>query len=55
MTHQDLNMMAVLAAAERTESQWVELLDKAGFWILHIWTADDEVSECLIEAVVRER
>ncbi|KAL9120610.1 MAG: hypothetical protein Q9187_002836 [Circinaria calcarea] len=53
MTFQDLNMMALLAATERTETQWEELLDKAGFRIVQIWQPNDDVSESLIEAVVK--
>ena len=53
MTLQDLNMMTVLASIERTEEQWRVLLEKAGFKIIQIWKPDDEVSEHLIEAVVK--
>lgn len=52
MTHQDLNMMGVFAGMERTEQQLYEMLGNAGFKIEHIWSANDAVSECLIEAVV---
>ena len=51
MTHQDLNMMAMLSAMERTEQQMRELLQGAGLQIRHIWRADDVESECIIEAV----
>ncbi|MCJ1321544.1 hypothetical protein MMC15_006889 [Xylographa vitiligo] len=54
MTAQDLNMMAVLNAIERTEKQWYELLESSGLRIENIWRPDDDVSECLIEAVVKE-
>ena len=52
MTHQDFNMMGVYAGMERTKQQWHELLERAGFKIQSIWSADDAISECLIEAVV---
>ncbi|KAL8798877.1 MAG: hypothetical protein Q9182_006307 [Xanthomendoza sp. 2 TL-2023] len=51
MTHQDLNMMAMFAAMERTERQWHALLGEAGFKIEGIWRSADAASECLIEAV----
>ena len=54
MTAQDLNMMAVLNAIERTEKQWYELLESSGLKIENIWRPDDDGSECLIEAVVKE-
>ena len=53
MTLQDLNMMTVLASVERTEQQWRSLLDTAGFEIVQIWKPNDEVSEHLIEAIVK--
>ncbi|MCJ1378681.1 hypothetical protein MMC17_001780 [Xylographa soralifera] len=54
MTAQDLNMMAVLSAIERTEKQWYELLEGSGLRIVKIWRPNDDVSECLIEAVVKQ-
>lgn len=51
MTHQDLNMMSLLSAVERTEPQWRELLDSAGFEIAHVWRPEDPKTECIIEAV----
>ncbi|MCJ1405545.1 hypothetical protein MMC11_008773 [Xylographa trunciseda] len=54
MTAQDLNMMAALSAIERTEKQWCDLLESSGLSIVKIWRPDDDVSECLIEAVVKE-
>lgn len=39
MTHLDLNLMAVLAAIERTETQWRELLESAGLRIVMIRNA----------------
>ena len=54
MTAMDLNMMSVLSAMERTEKQWYELLESSGLRIKKIWRSDDDVSECLIEAVVKE-
>lgn len=36
----DWQMMACLAAAERTEAQWRELLQKAGLEVVRIWTGD---------------
>lgn len=43
-TAQDLFMMALAAAQERTESQWRELLGKVGLKVTKIWSkgTDDE-------------
>ena len=41
--------MAGLSASERTEQQWHELLETAGFKIVKIWTYDPG-TESLIEA-----
>ncbi|PYI01158.1 S-adenosyl-L-methionine-dependent methyltransferase [Aspergillus sclerotiicarbonarius CBS 121057] len=49
----DWVMMADFAGAERTEAQWRELLTRAGFRILKIWTGD-AWSESLIECEVVE-
>ena len=53
MTHQDLNMMATSSAMERTEQQTRDLLEGAGFRIVHIWRPDDVESECIIQAVAK--
>lgn len=49
----DINMMNIFAALERTEKQWVDLLERAGFRVVKIWRADyDGVgSNALFEAV----
>ncbi len=52
MTHQDLNMMALFNAMQRTEPQMHALLEGAGLKIAHIWKPTDVESECTIEAVV---
>lgn len=48
----DLTMMAVLAAMERTESHWHELLNSVGLVITKIWTCYPE-AESIIEAVLK--
>ncbi len=48
----DLHMMAMLAAKERTESQWKRLLESAGLTIVKIWRSGGE--EGVIEAVLKE-
>ncbi|KAL4889361.1 S-adenosyl-L-methionine-dependent methyltransferase [Aspergillus ambiguus] len=50
-TSLDFIMLGNFAGGERTESQWQQLLDAAGFRIMHIWTAD-KWSESLIECEV---
>jgi demethylsterigmatocystin 6-O-methyltransferase len=47
----DLMMMQTCDGMERTETQWHELLGKAGFKIVKIWRADVGTT-CVIEAVV---
>ena len=51
VTALDWYMMACAASAERTESEWRELLRAAGLRTVGIWTADGAV-ESLIEAVL---
>ena len=46
----DITMMAVLAATERTERQWRELIDSVGLRIEKIWTKVEE-EESIIELV----
>ena len=45
----DMIMMVNFSACERTEQNWRELLDHAGFKIAKIWT-DEPGTESLIEA-----
>ncbi|KAJ5457217.1 hypothetical protein N7530_012491 [Penicillium desertorum] len=49
----DINMINIFAALERTEKQWVDLLERAGFRVVKIWRADynDVGSNALFEAV----
>jgi hypothetical protein len=49
----DINMMNIFAALERTEKQWVDLLERAGFRVVKIWRAnyDGVGSNMLFEAV----
>ena len=47
----DLNMLAMHAGMERTQSQWRELLGSAGFEIVNFWPPPGE-GEGVIEAVV---
>ena len=46
----DITMMAALAATERTERQWRELIDSVGLRIEKIWTKVEE-EESIIELV----
>ena len=45
----DMVMMANFSASERTEQNWRELLESAGFKIVTIWTYEPG-TESLIEA-----
>lgn len=51
-TRSDMNMMAMLAAMERSEQQWRDLLGSVGLKILNIWTAEidsERIIECVLE------
>lgn len=50
-TQCDINVMALLAAMERSEKQWHALLASVGLEITKIWTAEGG-SESVIEAVL---
>ena len=47
-TQSDLNMMALLASMERSETQWRRLLKLAGLKVVKVWPG---VPESVIEAV----
>ncbi|TDZ33516.1 O-methyltransferase [Colletotrichum trifolii] len=49
VTSLDMLMMAGLAAAERTEGQWADVITGAGLRIVKIWRGMDR-GECIIEA-----
>lgn len=51
ITSLDWFMMALVATAERTETEWTALLRSAGLKVVGIWTTDLAV-ESLIEAVL---
>ena len=52
----DLSMMALFSSMERTQAQWVELVESAGFDVVNVWKADVLVASGanLIEAVCRK-
>lgn len=41
-TQSDINMMALLAAMERSEAQWRRLLERAGLQVIKIWHGTPE-------------
>ena len=47
----DLMVMSTLGAMERSESQWRDLLDKAGFRIKDVFTYTEELRDSVIVAV----
>lgn len=50
----DMTMMAFNSGMERTGKQWSELLDKAGFEVVKVWTPEgDEDADGIVEAVVK--
>ena len=50
-TQIDLTMMASLAAMERTEKQWIDMLDKAGLKIAKKVVYDEELHDTLMIVV----
>lgn len=49
-TQKDIQMMAGLAAMERSKAQWAELAKKAGLKIDSMWTYDEEMGDSIIQA-----
>lgn len=47
----DIQMMSVLAAVERSISQWHDLLRSAGLQVKKIHTYDDDIGDSIIEAI----
>lgn len=51
MTRSDMTMLALLGSMERSEKQWRQLLDGAGFVVVKIWTKEARY-ESVIEAMI---
>ncbi|TQV91602.1 sterigmatocystin 8-O-methyltransferase [Cordyceps javanica] len=49
----DMTMMAFNAGMERTEKQWRELLDKAGFEVVKVWAPLQADADGIVEAMLR--
>ncbi len=49
----DINMMVLIPGKERTEKQWYELFDRAGFKIRSIVSTEDNFGTSIIEGVKR--
>ncbi|KAJ6779804.1 hypothetical protein PWT90_01496 [Aphanocladium album] len=49
----DMTMMAFNAGMERTEIQWRELLEKAGFEVVKFWPPMQEDADGIVEAMVK--
>ncbi|KAL5339854.1 S-adenosyl-L-methionine-dependent methyltransferase [Aspergillus crustosus] len=51
----DLHMMELFSSLERTEEQWVALLDQAGFTVVKIWKREEDPhSNALYEAIAKK-
>lgn len=52
----DFSMMALFSSLERTQKQWEELLESAGFEVVHVWKQQTQVaaSAILFEAVPKK-
>ncbi|KAB8222891.1 S-adenosyl-L-methionine-dependent methyltransferase [Aspergillus novoparasiticus] len=48
----DLHMMEVFSALERTEKQWVDLLEKAEFKVTQVWRSDADFRTAVFEATL---
>lgn len=48
----DFTMLSAVGAEERSESQWRDMLDRAGLTITKIWTRAQE-AESIIEAELK--
>ncbi|OAA52903.1 sterigmatocystin 8-O-methyltransferase [Cordyceps fumosorosea ARSEF 2679] len=49
----DMTMMAFNAGMERTETQWRELLDRAGFEVVKFWAPLQEDADGIVEAMLK--
>jgi arsenate reductase-like glutaredoxin family protein len=49
-TQLDMTMMAGLAAMERSETQWYELMDRAGLEIVKIWKYTEQSDDGIVVA-----
>ena len=52
MTRSDITMMTLLSAMERSEAQWLKLLESVGLRVTHIWTAElecERIIECVLD------
>jgi len=52
-TQLDMAMITCLAAMERSEAQWRDLLDAAGFYIKKVWKYTEECEDCVLVAALK--
>ncbi|KAI0161875.1 putative O-methyltransferase [Hypoxylon sp. FL1284] len=50
----DMTMMMFNAGMERTESQWKELLGKAGLEVIKVWPSLQQDADGIVEAILKE-
>ncbi|KAF3055593.1 Demethylsterigmatocystin 6-O-methyltransferase [Daldinia childiae] len=50
----DMTMMCFNAGMERTERQWRELLETAGFEVVKVWPSPEVGGDGMVEAIVKE-
>lgn len=48
----DIHMMEVFSSLERTEKQWVDLLEKAEFKVTQVWRSDADFRTAVFEATL---
>lgn len=49
----DINLMAVLGGMERTQNQWIDLLQSVDLEVVKIWNSPHEGDESIIEAMLK--
>lgn len=53
-TQLDLTMMASMSAIERTEKQWIKLLDSVGFEIAHTYVYTESIKDSILACVPKK-
>lgn len=49
----DINVMAILGGMQRTEKQWIDLLQSVDLEVVKIWNSPHDGDEAIIEAVLK--
>lgn len=49
----DINVMAILGGMQRTQNQWVDLLQSVDLEVVKIWNSPHQGDEAIIEAMLK--